>query len=110
MMFLDEVHDLKDRFPDRFQILHVLSREQQDVELLSGRLDAERFRGIVDAFGLGEADDWFLCGPQRDGGRPASGADRPRGEAGSTPSSSTPTLRRGHRSRPWSAAPTARPR
>jgi ring-1,2-phenylacetyl-CoA epoxidase subunit PaaE len=63
IMFLDEVHDLKDRFPDRFQIIHVLSREQQDVELLSGRLDAKRFRGIIDAFGLAGADDWFLCGP-----------------------------------------------
>ena len=63
VMFLDEVHDLKDRFPDRFQILHVLSREQQDVELLSGRLDADRFRAIVEAFGLAGADDWFLCGP-----------------------------------------------
>jgi ring-1,2-phenylacetyl-CoA epoxidase subunit PaaE len=64
VMFLDEVHDLKDRFPDRFQILHVLSREQQDVELLSGRLDADRFRAIVEAFGLAGADDWFLCGPR----------------------------------------------
>jgi ring-1,2-phenylacetyl-CoA epoxidase subunit PaaE len=63
VMFLDEVHDLKDRFPERFQILHVLSREQQDVELLSGRLDADRFRAIVEAFGLSGADDWFLCGP-----------------------------------------------
>jgi ring-1,2-phenylacetyl-CoA epoxidase subunit PaaE len=65
IMFLDEVHDLKDRFPDRFQIIHVLSREKQDVELLSGRLDAERFRAIVDAFGLAGADDWFLCGPHQ---------------------------------------------
>lgn len=65
IMFLDEVHDLKDRFPDRFQIIHVLSREQQDVELLSGRLDAQRFRAIVDAFGLAGADDWFLCGPHQ---------------------------------------------
>ena len=65
VMFLDEVHDLKDRFPERLQILHVLSREQQDVELLSGRLDADRFRAVVEAFSLGDADDWFLCGPQQ---------------------------------------------
>jgi len=65
VMFLDEVHGLKDRFPERFQILHVLSREQQDVELLSGRLDADRFRAVIEAFGLGDADDWFLCGPQQ---------------------------------------------
>jgi ring-1,2-phenylacetyl-CoA epoxidase subunit PaaE len=65
VMFLDEVHDLKDRFPARFQVIHVLSREQQEVELLSGRLDGERFGRIVDAFGLDDTDDWFLCGPQQ---------------------------------------------
>lgn len=65
VMFLDEVHDLKDRFTDRFQVVHVLSREQQDVELLSGRLDTERFGRIVEAFDLADTDDWFLCGPQQ---------------------------------------------
>jgi len=66
VMFLDEVHDLKDRFPERFQVLHVLSRETQDVELLSGRLDAERLGRILDAFvPPEEVDDWFLCGPQQ---------------------------------------------
>ena len=64
VMFLDEVHDLKDRHPDRFQIIHVLSRETQDVELLSGRLDADRLRGILDSLiPAKEVDDWFLCGP-----------------------------------------------
>ena len=48
VMFLDEVHDLKDRFADRFQIVHVLSRELQDVELLSGRLDGDRLRRILE--------------------------------------------------------------
>ena len=66
VMFLDEVHDLKDRHPERFQIIHVLSRETQDVELLSGRLDGERLRGILDALiRAKEVDDWFLCGPQQ---------------------------------------------
>ena len=66
VMFLDEVHDLKDRFPDRFQIVHVLSREEQDVELLSGRLDGERFSRLLDTIVPGEGvDDWFLCGPQQ---------------------------------------------
>ena len=65
VMVLDEVHDLKDRFPARLQILHVLSRESSDVELLSGRLDGERLSRLVAAFGLGHASDWFLCGPQQ---------------------------------------------
>jgi len=66
VMFLDEVHDLKDRFPDRFQIVHVLSRETQDVELLSGRLDGDRLRRIVENLVPADGvDDWFLCGPQQ---------------------------------------------
>ncbi|MDF1602716.1 1,2-phenylacetyl-CoA epoxidase subunit PaaE [Nocardioides sp. YIM 152315] len=65
VMFLDEVHDLKDRFPARLQIVHVLSRETSEVELLSGRLDGARLSRLVTAFGLDEADDWFLCGPQQ---------------------------------------------
>jgi ring-1,2-phenylacetyl-CoA epoxidase subunit PaaE len=66
VMFLDEVHDLKDRFPERLQIIHVLSRESQGVELLSGRLDGPRLRRILDALlPAREVDDWFLCGPQQ---------------------------------------------
>ena len=66
VMFLDEVHDLKDRFPARLQIVHVLSRETQDVELLSGRLDGERLTGILAAFcPAADVDEWFLCGPQQ---------------------------------------------
>jgi ring-1,2-phenylacetyl-CoA epoxidase subunit PaaE len=66
VMFLDEVHDLKDRFCARLQIAHVLSREAQDVELFSGRLDADRLRTILDALApADEVDEWFLCGPQQ---------------------------------------------
>ena len=66
VMFLDEVHDLKDRHPDRFRLLHVLSREEQDAELLSGRLDGERLRRILDEMiPPGDVDAWFLCGPQQ---------------------------------------------
>jgi ring-1,2-phenylacetyl-CoA epoxidase subunit PaaE len=66
VMFLDEVHDLKDRFPTRLQIVHVLSRETQDVELFSGRLDGERLTRILAALmPAGEVDQWFLCGPQQ---------------------------------------------
>jgi len=66
VMFLDEVLDLKDRFPERFQVVHVLSREAVDAELLSGRLDAARLRRIAEAFiPVADVDAWFLCGPQQ---------------------------------------------
>ena len=66
VMFLDEVHDLKDRYPARFQVVHVLSRETQEVELFSGRLDGERLsRILAGLMPVDEVDQWFLCGPQQ---------------------------------------------
>ncbi|MEU8528401.1 MULTISPECIES: 2Fe-2S iron-sulfur cluster-binding protein [Streptomyces] len=63
-MFLDEVADLKDRFPDRFQLVTALSREEQQAGLPSGRLDEERLATLLPALlPVGEIDGWFLCGP-----------------------------------------------
>ncbi|UYQ63317.1 2Fe-2S iron-sulfur cluster-binding protein [Streptomyces peucetius] len=63
-MFLDEVADLKDRYPDRFQLVTVLSREEQQAGLPSGRLDQERLTGLLPALlPVPEVDGWFLCGP-----------------------------------------------
>jgi ring-1,2-phenylacetyl-CoA epoxidase subunit PaaE len=63
-MFVDELADLKDRYGTRLQLVHVLSREPRDAELLSGRLDRDRLRQLVEAFVDSErVDHWWLCGP-----------------------------------------------
>jgi ring-1,2-phenylacetyl-CoA epoxidase subunit PaaE len=63
VMFAEELSDLKDRWPARLQVVHVLSREPGDAELLSGRIDAERLPRLLDVFAPAEVDEWFLCGP-----------------------------------------------
>jgi len=64
VMFLEELEDLKDTHPERFQLIHVLSREPQEVELFSGRLDADRMSRILEALLPPDTvDEWFLCGP-----------------------------------------------
>lgn len=64
VMFAEELADLKDRYPARLHIVHVLSREPREAELLSGRIDADRFRGLLDALlPVDDVDEWFLCGP-----------------------------------------------
>lgn len=63
-MFLDEVADLKDRYPDRLQLVTVLSREEQQAGLPSGRLDRERLTGLLPALlPVTDVAGWFLCGP-----------------------------------------------
>ncbi|WAL96666.1 2Fe-2S iron-sulfur cluster-binding protein [Streptomyces sp. Je 1-369] len=63
-MFLEEVADLKDRWPDRFQLVTVLSREEQQAGLGSGRLDEERLAQLLPALlPVTEIEGWFLCGP-----------------------------------------------
>jgi ring-1,2-phenylacetyl-CoA epoxidase subunit PaaE len=64
VMFAEELADLKDRFPARLHVVHVLSREPQEAELLSGRLDARRLARLFDTLVPAERiDEWFLCGP-----------------------------------------------
>ncbi|MEU2063665.1 2Fe-2S iron-sulfur cluster-binding protein [Streptomyces sp. NPDC013455] len=63
-MFLEEVADLKDRYPERLQLVTVLSREEQQAGLPSGRLDRERLAGLLPALlPVQEVAGWFLCGP-----------------------------------------------
>ena len=62
VMFLEELSDLKDRWPARLQLLWLLSREEQESELLSGRLDRARLDRLLDTL-VGDVDAWYLCGP-----------------------------------------------
>jgi ring-1,2-phenylacetyl-CoA epoxidase subunit PaaE len=64
IMFLEELADLKDRFPDRLALLHVLSREQREVDLFTGRIDGQKLSTFLRTLlPPGTVDEWFLCGP-----------------------------------------------
>lgn len=64
ILFRTELEDLKDRYLGRLTVLHVLSREEQDVPVLTGRLDAGKIKALlpsaVDPAAIAHA---FLCGP-----------------------------------------------
>lgn len=64
VMFLEELADLKDRYPSRLAVHHVLSREQRAAPLLSGRIDAEKLTTMLNVLIRPEqVTEWFLCGP-----------------------------------------------
>ena len=64
MLFREELADLKDRFLERFILVHVMSREQQDLDLLNGRLTPEKVQALLRHWGpLAEMEAVLLCGP-----------------------------------------------
>ena len=64
VMFNEALQDLKDRFRDRLTMIHVLSRQAQEVDLLQGRIDGDKVRAIIAALlPVGSMDEVFICGP-----------------------------------------------
>jgi ring-1,2-phenylacetyl-CoA epoxidase subunit PaaE len=63
-MFIDELADLKDRYPTRLALYHVLTRETRSSELLSGRLDGEKIANMLaQLISPTDVNEWFICGP-----------------------------------------------
>jgi ring-1,2-phenylacetyl-CoA epoxidase subunit PaaE len=65
VMFNETLQDLKDRYPSRLTLIHVLSRQAQEVELLQGRIDGDKVRAVIAALlPVGSMDEVFICGPE----------------------------------------------
>lgn len=64
IMFLETLEELKNTYIERLRLIHVLSDEPQEVDLLSGLLDTARCRELMRTALAGEAiDEAFVCGP-----------------------------------------------
>lgn len=65
IMFREVLEDLKNQHMGRFNVIHVLESDAQDIELFQGRVDAEKcaalFRSWVD---VRSVDVAFICGPE----------------------------------------------
>ena len=65
VMFKEELAALKDRYLARLNLVHVLSREAQDIELLHGRIDREKADALLTHWvDLDDIDTVFVCGPE----------------------------------------------
>ncbi|MGP0171380.1 1,2-phenylacetyl-CoA epoxidase subunit PaaE [Pseudomonas sp. NCHU5208] len=64
-LFREQLEELKNRYLQRLNLIFVFSREQQDVDLYNGRIDADKcnqlFSRWIDVKALDAA---FICGPQ----------------------------------------------
>lgn len=63
-MFIDDLYALKNRYPERLQLYFLFSQEEQEFDIFSGRLDANKVTELLRTFCAGmEPDDVFICGP-----------------------------------------------
>ncbi|MEM7541407.1 MAG: 1,2-phenylacetyl-CoA epoxidase subunit PaaE [Pseudomonadota bacterium] len=65
IMFKDELDALKNRYMSRFQLIHVLSRESREADILNGRIDNKKGAALCEhLLDLAAVDEFFLCGPE----------------------------------------------
>lgn len=65
VMFREELAGLKDSFLSRFNLVHVMTREHQDLDLLNGRITPERGEQLLRTFSpLETVDGVFVCCPR----------------------------------------------
>lgn len=65
VMFNEALQDLKDRYRDRLTLIHILSRQAQEVLLLEGRIDGDKVRALIAALlPVPSMDEVFVCGPE----------------------------------------------
>lgn len=65
IIFFEELEGLKNKYINRFNLIHILSREKTDADLNFGRITKEKCN---DLFGklldVKTADEFFICGPE----------------------------------------------
>jgi ring-1,2-phenylacetyl-CoA epoxidase subunit PaaE len=65
IMFNEALQDLKDRYPQRVSLLHILSRQPTEVALLHGRLDEAKVAALLHTLlPPTHIDEAFVCGPE----------------------------------------------
>ena len=65
VMFNEALQDLKDKYKNRLTLIHVLSRQAQEVPLLEGRIDAAKVRQLIGTLlPAASMDEVFICGPE----------------------------------------------
>ena len=65
VMFNEALQDLKDKYKNRLTLIHVLSRQAQEVPMLEGRIDGDKVRQLMATLLPPKSmDEVFICGPE----------------------------------------------
>jgi ring-1,2-phenylacetyl-CoA epoxidase subunit PaaE len=64
IIFKEELEALKNKFLQRFQLVHILSRESTETPINNGRIDIEKLTQLSKLIQWKKIDEFFLCGPE----------------------------------------------
>ncbi len=64
IIFKDELEALKDKFINRFRMVHILSRERTEAPINSGRINKEKLTALSKLVNYAATDEFFVCGPE----------------------------------------------
>lgn len=65
VLFRERLEDLKNLYMERFNLVHVLSREPTEIELFHGRITQEKCAELCERWlDIATVDECFICGPE----------------------------------------------
>jgi len=64
IIFREEIEGLKNRYMNRFRVIHVLSRERTDYDINAGRIDDTKLEQLSKLIDFNHVDEAFICGPE----------------------------------------------
>lgn len=64
IIFFEELEGLKNKYPERFNFINILSRERTDALINFGRIDTEKLNELSKLLNYTSFDDVFICGPE----------------------------------------------
>jgi ring-1,2-phenylacetyl-CoA epoxidase subunit PaaE len=64
IIFFEELEGLKNKYMERFNLIHVLSREKTDIPINFGRLSLDKLNEFNKLIDYGNTDEFFICGPE----------------------------------------------
>lgn len=64
IIFKEEIEALKNKFMDRLQVVHILSREKTLTPVNQGRIDGAKCEALFKGLLPQDADAYYICGPE----------------------------------------------
>lgn len=64
IIFFEELEGLKNKYINRFTLIHLLSREKTETALHSGRITEEKLQALQRLVDYTHTDEFFICGPE----------------------------------------------